>query len=31
MYQQTWFATINNSNSLETYARFKHEFVMKNI
>ena len=26
MYQQTWYATINNSNSLETYARFKHEF-----
>ena len=26
MYQQTWYASINNSNRLETYARFKHEF-----
>ena len=25
MHQQTWYASINNSNRLETYARFKHE------
>ena len=25
-YQQTWYASINNSNRLETYARFKHKF-----
>ena len=29
MYQQTWYASINNSNRLETYARFKHEFCNK--
>ena len=26
MYQQTRYASINNSNRLETYARFKHIF-----
>ena len=30
MYQQTWYASINNSNRLETYARFKHEFCYEN-
>ena len=26
MYQQTWYASINNSNRIETYARFRREF-----
>ena len=26
-YSQTWYADINNSNRLITYARYKHEFV----
>ena len=30
MYQQAWYASINNSNRLETYARFKHEFYYEN-
>ena len=26
-YSQTWYADINNSNRLITYARYKHEFA----
>lgn len=29
MYHQSWYAGINNSNRLETYSIFKHEFNME--
>ena len=28
-YKQSWYSAINNSNRLETYARFKHEFEIE--
>ena len=30
IYKQTWYSSINNSNRLLTYARFKHEFDCEN-
>ena len=30
MYKQSWYSSINNSNRLEMYSRFKHEFNMEN-
>ena len=30
MYKQSWYFSINNSNRLEMYSRFKHEFAMEN-
>ena len=30
MYKQSWSSSINNSNRLEMFSRFKHEFNMKN-
>ena len=30
MYKQSWYSSINNSNRLEMYSRFKHEFAMEN-
>ena len=30
MYKQSWYSSINNSNRLEMYSRFKHEFTMEN-
>ena len=30
IYKQTWYSSINNSNRLLTYARFKHEFECEN-
>ena len=29
-YSQSWYAEINNSNRLVTYARYKHEFAFEN-
>lgn len=29
-YYQTWYVDINNSNRLQTYARYKHEFNCEN-
>ena len=29
-YSQTWYANINNSSRLITYARYKHEFTVEN-
>ena len=29
IYQQSWYADINNSNRLETYSRFKHNFQVE--
>ena len=29
-YSQSWYAEINNSNRLITYARYKHEFEFEN-
>ena len=29
IYQQSWYADINNSNRLETYSRFKHNFQVQ--
>ena len=29
-YSQAWYAEINNSNRLITYARYKHEFAFEN-
>ena len=29
-YSQTWYANINNSSRLITYARYKHEFTIEN-
>ena len=31
MYKQSWYATINNSNRLLLYARFKHDFNFEKI
>ena len=30
MCKQSWYSSINNSNRLEMYSRFKHEFNMEN-
>ena len=29
MYKQSWYSSINNSNRLEMYARYKHDFEME--
>lgn len=29
-YKQSWYSSINNSNRLEMYARYKHEFELEN-
>ena len=29
MYKQYWYSKINNSNKLETYSLFKHEFIFE--
>ena len=28
-YRQSWYSSINNSNRLETYCRFKHNFNLE--
>ena len=28
-YKQSWYASMNNSNRLEMYSRYKHEFLRK--
>ena len=30
MFKQSWYSSIDNSNILEMYLRFKHEFAMEN-
>jgi len=29
IFKQSWYSTINNSNWLETYCLFKHEFIFE--
>ena len=29
-YKQSWYSSINNSNRLEMYARYKHDFEIEN-
>ena len=29
-YKQSWYSSINNSNRLEMYSRYKHEFDLEN-
>jgi len=29
VFKQSWYSNINNSNRLETYCLFKHEFIFE--